>query len=100
MGLMASNELAQRAVARGETFTIVADPGDLLIINTSAWWHSTYIPDTARAADGLSCSYARDIFFADDETFASDYHMRNDLFTSAFIPAGSFVINANQLKHE
>jgi hypothetical protein len=40
-------------------YTVVCEPGDILMINTHLWWHSTEIPPTNPAADGLSFSYAR-----------------------------------------
>ena len=50
----------------GSTCTVVVEPGDVLIINTRLWWHATLIPNTAHATDGLSFSYARDIYFNGD----------------------------------
>jgi len=41
---------------------VLIEPGDVIVINTNCWFHSTSIPDTSKATDNLSFSYARDFF--------------------------------------
>ena len=38
---------------------IKVEQGDVLVINTKAWYHQTDI-EVQRCEDGLSCSFARD----------------------------------------
>eukprot|EP00746_Dinoflagellata_sp_MGD_P109508 gnl/MRDRNA2_/MRDRNA2_46905_c0_seq1.p1 gnl/MRDRNA2_/MRDRNA2_46905_c0~~gnl/MRDRNA2_/MRDRNA2_46905_c0_seq1.p1 ORF type:complete len:443 (-),score=60.95 gnl/MRDRNA2_/MRDRNA2_46905_c0_seq1:487-1815(-) len=91
--LMAADGLERVAVANGQTFTVAAEPGDLLMLNTRLWLHSTQIPNTEEAADSLSFSYARDIFFADDVKPKAQHHAVNELATNVFIPEGSIVFD-------
>ena len=54
-----------------ETAIVVeCQAGEVLLINTALWWHRTEIPCTTRTPDGLSISYARDIYFPDESAGA------------------------------
>ena len=52
-----------RRAGRGLRLKIEAQQGDLLIVNTRAWWHCTDIPPQP----GLSISFARDFYLEDEE---------------------------------
>ena len=52
-----------RRAGRGLRLKIEAQQGDLLIVNTRAWWHCTDIPPQP----GLSISFARDFYLEDDD---------------------------------
>ena len=50
--------LPAAALTTDSALVVECRPGDVLLINTRLWWHSTEIP----SQPGLSISYARDVF--------------------------------------
>jgi len=47
-------------------FEIECREGDVIVLNTRLWWHSTSLPSTSNARGGCSISIARDLHFNKD----------------------------------
>jgi len=52
-----------------ETIEIECKQGDILLLNTRLWWHSTVIP----VQDEPSISYARDVYFRSNSKASNNY---------------------------
>ena len=86
---------------RDQSFRVECRQGDILMLNTSLWWHMTEIPCTLTAVDKLSLSYAMD-FHVDDESgskvnIGSDMSNVDGLFAVGDIPEGEIVLTEEDM---
>ena len=69
--------------------------GDLIIINTALWYHSTELPSTRAATGGLCLSFARDFYLggasaaADEEV---DMANLQDSWATSDVPKGTVIV--------
>lgn len=71
--------------SRRRRLRVPVQEGDLLLVDTSAWWHETALPPAPADACAVSASYAREFFLHDehgDEEDARAAAERADGFTN------------------
>ena len=83
------------------SFQIECRQGDILMLNTSLWWHQTEIPCTKTANDKLSLSYAMDFHVNEGGdgvcTQSSDMTNVNGLFAIKDITDGEIVLTEQDM---
>lgn len=57
-----TSEIVKSPVDQLVRLKVECQDGDMLLINTRLWWHSTELPSTDDAKDCVSLSYARDFY--------------------------------------
>lgn len=87
--------LARRLGLSGRDWCeVTCSAGDVMIINTGAWWHSTSLPQS----DVLSFSYARDFCLGDNGSLgAASMTNVEGIYATSDIPVGVVVMTEDDM---
>ena len=91
---------ADTNISTNDKHVVKCQPGDILLLNTKLWWHHTKIPCTTTAKDGVSISYARDIYFETnkpDNTELNNMTNVDAVYASKCIKAGDVVLTEEDM---
>jgi len=90
-----SKKWSPDAAMAEQTYTVECQQGDMIMLNTSLWWHQTAIPCTKTAKDNLSLSYAMDFHInreGEQANATSDMTNIESLYAMKDISEGDFVL--------
>lgn len=91
---------AETNISIDDKLVIKCRPGDILLLNTKLWWHHTKIPCTRDAKDGVSISYARDIYFETNKPKNTELNNMTNVdavYASKSIKAGDIVLTEEDI---